>query len=191
MPAQDSLPTCLPASARAKPNAMRIDCKVCAIRHWQPSDETALVAAANNRNVWRNMHHRFPHPYTQADAMRWFSFLAAMPEPTHWAIEVDGFGVGGVGVDLGDGIFAKSGQFGYWLSEAYWGRGIMTAAVRAASDYALAHFGLVRLEAPVFSWNPASMRVLEKAGFEREGVLRRSVLKDGQLIDQVLYALVR
>jgi ribosomal-protein-alanine N-acetyltransferase len=191
MPAQYSLPTCLPASARAKPNAMRIDCKVCAIRDWQPSDETALVAAADNRNVWRNMHHRFPHPYTQADAMRWFSFLAAMPEPTHWAIEVDGFAVGGVGVDLGDGIFAKSGQFGYWLGEAHWRRGIMTAAVRAASDYALAHFGLVRLEAPVFSWNPASMRVLEKAGFEREGVLRRSVLKDGQLIDQVLYALVR
>ncbi len=123
--------------------------------------------------------------------MKWFSSLTAMPEPTHWAIEVNCVAVGGVGVDLGEGIYAKSGHFGYWLGEKYWGRGIMTAAVRAASEYAMSHFGFVRLEAPVFAWNPASMRVLEKAGFEREGILRKSVLKDGQLIDQVLYALVR
>ncbi|MDO8927107.1 MAG: GNAT family protein [Sideroxyarcus sp.] len=170
---------------------MRIECGLCAIRDWQTSDEAALIAVANNRNVWRNLHHRFPHPYTQADAEFWFSLLAAMPEPTHWAIEVDGIAIGGVGVDLGEGIFAKSAQFGYWLGEQYWGRGIMTAAVRAASEYALNRFGLVRLEAPVFAWNAASMRVLEKAGFEREGLLRKSVLKDCQLIDQVLYALVR
>lgn len=67
----------------------------------------------------------------------------------------------------------------------------MTTAVRATSEFALSHFSLVRLEAPVFAWNPASMRVLEKAGFEREGILRSSVFKDGQVIDQVLYALIR
>lgn len=123
--------------------------------------------------------------------MQWFALLAAMSEPTHWAIEVDGISAGGVGVDLGEGIYAKTGHFGYWLGEQYWGRGIATAAVRAVSEYAMSHFGLVRLEASVFAWNPASMRVLEKAGFEREGILRKSVFKDGRLIDQVLYALVR
>lgn len=170
---------------------MRLDCGLCIVRDWQPSDEADLIAAADNRNVWRNLHHRFPHPFTHADAESWFAFLAAMPEPTHWAVEVDGIAVGGVGVDLGEGIHARSGHFGYWLAEPYWGRGIMTAAVRAASAYAMSHFGLVRLESPVFAWNPASMRVLEKAGFVREGILRKSVLKDGQLIDQALYALVR
>lgn len=170
---------------------MRLECGLCIIRDWRPSDEAALIAVANNRNVWRNLHHRFPHPYTHADANYWFSMLAAMPESTHWAIEVKGVAVGGVGVDLGEGIFAKSGQFGYWLGEQCWGQGIMSEAVRSASEYALNHFGLARLEAPVFAWNPASMRVLEKAGFVREGILRNSVLKDGQLIDQVLYALVR
>lgn len=170
---------------------MRIDCGICALRDWNPADEAALLAVADNRKVWRNLHHRFPHPYTPADARGWFAFLAAMTEPTHWAIEVDGVAVGGVGVDLGEGIYAKTGYFGYWLGEPYWGRGIMSAAARAASRYALDHFGLARLEAPVFAWNPASMRVLEKAGFVREGLLRNSVFKDGQLIDQVLYALVR
>jgi ribosomal-protein-alanine N-acetyltransferase len=170
---------------------MRLECRLCVIRDWQPGDEAALIAVADNRNVWRNMHHRFPHPYTQADASHWLSLLAAMPEPTHWAIEVNGAPVGGIGVDIGEGIFAKSAQFGYWLGEPYWGRGIVSEAVPAASEYALSHFGLVRLEAPVFGWNPASMRVLEKAGFLREGVLRKSVLKEGQLIDQILYALVR
>ena len=65
---------------------MRIECGLCALRDWQPRDEAALVAAANNRNAWRNLHHRFPHPYTQADAIHWFSSLAATHEPTHWAI---------------------------------------------------------------------------------------------------------
>lgn len=171
--------------------AMRLECSSCVIRDWQPSDQAALIAVANNRNVWRNLHHRFPHPYTQADAGRWFSLLASMPEPTHWAIEVNGIAAGGIGVELGEGIFVKSGQLGYWLGEQYWGRGLMSEAVESVSEYALSHFGLARLEAPVFAWNPASMRVLEKAGFAREGVLRSSALKEGQLIDQVLYALVR
>lgn len=170
---------------------MRIECELCVVRDWRSSDEAALVAAANNRNVWRNLHHRFPHPYTAADARQWFSMLSAMTEPTSWAIEVDGIAAGGIGVDLGEGIDIRTGHFGYWLGEQYWGRGIMSAAVRAVSEYAVSHFRLVRLESPVFSWNPASMRVLEKAGFSREGVLRKSVFKDGQLIDKVLYALVQ
>ncbi len=169
---------------------MHLNCGSCIVRDWQPSDRDALVRFANNRQVWRNLTHRFPHPFTEADADTWFAFLARMPEPTHWAIEVDGLAVGGIGLDLGEGVYAKSGHFGYWLGEPYWGRGIMTDAVLAASQYALSHFGLVRLEAPVFAWNPASMRVLEKCGFVREGLLRRSVFKDGQIIDAVLYALV-
>jgi hypothetical protein len=74
-----------------------------------------LVRCANNRNIWRNLTHRFPHPYTRADARAWFSLLAHMPEPTHWAVKVDEVAVGGIGADLGEGVFARSGHFGYWL----------------------------------------------------------------------------
>jgi RimJ/RimL family protein N-acetyltransferase len=113
-----------------------------------------------------------------------------MPEPTHWAIEVDGQAVGGIGVIFGEGVFARSGRFGYWLGEAYWGRGIMTQAVAIVAPYVMSRFRLVRLDAPVFAWNPASMRVLEKCGFVKEGIASASVFKDGELIDQVLYARV-
>jgi RimJ/RimL family protein N-acetyltransferase len=170
----------------------RLDAGPCVVRDWVPSDKPSLVRAANNRNVWRNLSHRFPHPYSEADADYWFRAIADAGEPTHWAIEVDGEAVGGIGVELGEGVYARTGLFGYWLAEPCWGRGIMTAAARACADHVLASLpAVVRLEARVFEWNPASMRVLERSGFEREAVLRRSVFKDGRLIDEVLYARLR
>src|SRR5690606_20292581 len=117
--------------------------------------------------------------------------LARMPHPLHWAIEVDGKLAGGIGAESGEGVEARSAQFGYWLGRSHWSHGIMTAACPAAVNQVFAHSELVRLEARVFAWNPASMRVLEKSGFEREGILRRSVFKDGHVIDAVLYARIR
>lgn len=170
---------------------MHLDCGQCLVRDWRPDDKAALLRIANNREVWRNLSHRFPHPYTEADADFWFGLMARDPRPTHWAIEVDGAVAGGIGVDPGEGIFAKTARFGYWLGEPFWGRGIMTSAVRATSDYILDHFDLVRLESPVFEWNPASMRVLEKSGFVRECIQRRSIYKDGEIIDAVLFVRIR
>jgi RimJ/RimL family protein N-acetyltransferase len=167
---------------------MRLNCGQCTVRSWTPRDRFSLLENANNRNVWRNLGDRFPHPYTSSDADRWLSYLEEMTDPTHWAIDVGGNAVGGIGVELGELEHIKSGRFGYWLGEPYWGRGIMTSAVQVTSDYVLNRFDIVRLEASVFAWNPASMRVLEKCGFSREGVLRLSVFKDGQIIDAVMYA---
>jgi ribosomal-protein-alanine N-acetyltransferase len=169
---------------------MRLECRQCVVRDWSPADREALVRAADNRAIWRNLTHMFAHPYTPADADAWFAYLADMPEPTHWAIEVDGAAVGGIGVEPGEGVFARAADFGYWLAQPYLGRGIMTEAVRAVAPVAMSSFGLCRLESAVFAWNPASMRVLEKCGFTREGVSRASVFKDGEIIDRVVYALV-
>jgi RimJ/RimL family protein N-acetyltransferase len=149
------------------------------------------VLHADNRAIWRNLRDRFPHPYTDADAQGWLARNATASPSTHWAIEVDGQAAGGIGIDMGEDISARTGEFGYWLGERFWGRGIMSAAVRAVADYAFSQLDVERLQAGVFEWNPASMRVLEKCGFLREGVLRRAVFKDGCLIDAVLYARVR
>ena len=169
---------------------MRLDCGKCVVRDWSRADKASLLLHANNRNVWRNLTDRFPHPYTEANADEWFAMLEATKEPTHWAIEVEGAAVGGIGFIPGSDVYANSAQFGYWLGEAFWGRGIMTLAVQRVAPYALSHFALRRLQSPVFAWNPASMRVLEKAGFVREGVRRAAISKDGEITDEVLYALI-
>jgi RimJ/RimL family protein N-acetyltransferase len=161
------------------------------LRDWAESDCDSLVRHANNRLVWRNLLDTFPHPYTRADAEQWVHIVATRPGDVLLAIELAGEAIGGIGCNGKAGNYRHTANFGYWLGQTHWGKGIATAAARALKAHALANSRFVRLEAPVFEWNPASMRVLEKAGFMREGILRKSALKDGELIDQVMYAAVR
>ncbi len=162
----------------------------CSLRPWQPDDRLSLAHHANNRNVWRNLTHTFPHPYTEVDAASWIKLANQASSCLHLAIELHGEAVGGIGVVPGEGIAARTAQFGYWLGEAHWGKGLATAAACTMISHARAAFTFARFEAPVFGWNPKSMRVLEKVGFVREGLLRHSVFKDGETIDSIMYALV-
>lgn len=161
------------------------------IRSWRPEDVPSLVRHANNRRVWRNLKDRFPHPYTTTDAEHWIRQATATPPETHFAIARADEVIGGIGLDLQTDVFRRSAEIGIWLGEAYWGRGMATEAVRALTEYAFTHFDVCRIFAGAFEWNPASMRLLEKAGYAFEGRLRKSVTKDGQTIDQMLYATVR
>ena len=162
------------------------------LRPWRAGDEPSLERHANNRNVSRNLRDRFPYPYTVADAKEWIAFNAGLaPPPKHFAIVVDGSAVGGIAVEPGEGERCRSAEVGYWLGEPFWGRGIATEALRAITEYGFKTFDVCRLEAGVFGWNPASARVLEKAGYTLEGRSRLAVIKDGQMTDRLLYALVR
>lgn len=161
------------------------------VRPWRRGDRDALLRHANDPAVARYLSLRFPHPYTPADADAWFDFLDSQDDPEGWAIEVDGEAVGGVGVRRGVAEFAHSGELGYWLGRAYWGRGLMTAAVRVVVPFAMARWGLSRLTAYAASENRGSMRVLEKSGFEREGLMRARAIRDGQAQDHVVFGLVR
>jgi RimJ/RimL family protein N-acetyltransferase len=170
---------------------IRTELQHCVLRRWAAADQPQLVRIANNRSIWRNLTDLFPHPYTEADARFWIDHANAPSASLHLAIDVCGEAAGGIGIIAGEGIYQRTGQFGYWLGEPFWGRGIATAAARALVRYADDHLPFARLEAAVFAWNPVSMRVLEKAGFVREGILRDSVFKDGQLTDSILYAHVK
>ena len=163
----------------------------CWLRPWVPGDEQSLVRHANNRMIWRNLRDAFPHPYTLADAGNWIRIANPSTPITNFAIVVENSAVGGIGLVLKDDVFRRSAEIGYWLGEEFWGRGIVTEAVRATTDYAFATFDICRLFAGVFEWNPASMRVLEKAGYEFECRMKKSVTKDGQTIDELIYAVVR
>jgi len=173
------------------PTAMlTFELDACILRPWRSQDVEALIRHADNRNVWINVRDRFPHPYTRDDALRWLELAQTLPPDTQLAIEVDGEAVGGIGLEPQTDIERVSAEIGFWLSEACWARGIMTQAVTAYSDWALNRSGLFRLYASVLAWNPASMRVLEKAGYQREGCMRKSAIKDGRVIDRILYARV-
>jgi RimJ/RimL family protein N-acetyltransferase len=162
----------------------------CELRPPRISDLPALVKHANNRSVSENLRDRFPSPYTEAHARQWVDFASREDPPCHFAVVVDGEMVGGIGVNVQPDVFRRSAEIGYWLGEAYWGRGIMTEAVPAVTRYALDTLDICRVFAGVFDPNPGSSRVLEKAGYVLEGRLHRAVCKNGQMRDQLMYAYV-
>jgi RimJ/RimL family protein N-acetyltransferase len=169
----------------------RLDCGPATLRAWQESDEPSIVRYGNNKRVSRNLRDRFPHPYTLADAHAWVTAVSDESPLVNFAIDVDGEAIGGIGLVPQTDVFRCSAEIGYWLGEPFWNRGIATAAVVALTTYGFRQLDLERIHAGVYEWNPASMRTLEKAGYVREGVARRSVIKDGQLIDRVLFAALR
>ena len=163
----------------------------CTLRPWRVGDEASLQRHANNRKIWINMRDLFPHPYTLEDARWWIETGSRADDLVSWAIVVDGEVIGGFGLMLKSDVDRRTAALGYWLGEAYWGRGIATEALRAVTDWAFANLDLVRLEAGVFAWNPASARVLEKAGYTLEVRQPNAVTKDGRTIDRLLYARLR
>ncbi|MCK9408231.1 MAG: GNAT family N-acetyltransferase [Bacteriovoracaceae bacterium] len=157
------------------------------LRPWHIGDESSLEQHANNRNVWINVRDHFPHPYTRGDAIRWVQHASMNLTETVFAITVNGIAVGSIGLVAKDDVYRKSMEIGYWIGEEFWGRGIVTEAVGAISDYAFATFDIVRLYADVFDWNIASARVLIKNGYTFEARLHRAVVKDGLIADALIY----
>ncbi len=156
-----------------------------ALRQWQTGDEKSLAENANNHKIWRNLKDVFPHPYTLTDAYEWVKI--ASNTPTNFAIEVKGKAVGGIGILLKDDIYKKNVEIGYWLGEAYWGQGIISGAITEIVDYTFRDFDVFRIYAGVFEYNVASMRVLEKAGFHQEAILKQSLLKKGELFNEHIF----
>ncbi len=161
------------------------------LRPYRPGDERDIVAQANNRDVSVNLRDQFPYPYTHADAVAWIARCGEQDPTVNFAITIADHVIGGIGLDRDSDVFAHGAEIGYWLGAEHWGRGYATEALVAASDWAFTELGLLRLYAGVFSSNPASARVLEKAGYRREGNQRRAVNKGGVLLDRWLYAKLR
>lgn len=171
-----------------------IDCGVCRLRPFRLEDAESLTRHANNRKISMRLRDRFPYPYLLQDAKRFLSAVMMRDENANefvLAIEVNGEAVGGIGVILGTDIERISGELGYWLGEEYWGRGIATEAIRQFAPWAMERFQLGRLHADTFHDNPASARVLEKAGFVKESVKRRAAIKNGEIKDLNVYVLLR
>ena len=161
------------------------------LREWQQSDAKGLVEHANNPNVAKWLTNQFPYPYRIEDAI---SYLGSIKDdnPTRvFAIVVDGIAVGSIGIFPQADIHEKTAEIGYWLSEKYWGRGIMSKAIQEIVAYGFKTFDIIRVFARPFSTNMGSQRVLEKAGFELEARLKKALYKNGEVMDELIYVRFR
>lgn len=161
------------------------------LRPWERRDIDILPQIANDRRIWRNLRDGFPHPYDRACAEHFVSLCENGTLGHTFAIECEGHVMGGIGVHPFDDVYRKTAEIGYWLGVASWGQGYATEAVHAIIRYGFDVVEMERLQAGVYAWNEASAHVLEKAGFEFEGRLRRQAFKDGQFVDVLFYARLR
>jgi ribosomal-protein-alanine N-acetyltransferase len=169
---------------------MLFELKTCEVRSWRRSDADSIARHANNFKVWINLRDAFPHPYRQRDAHEYIRTVMQRKPETNFAIVVDGEAAGSIGYVIHADVERVSAEIGYWLAEAYWGRGVVTEALAAVTRHAVEAHGLTRVYAVPFAWNAASCRVLEKAGYVLEARLRNSAVKNGQLTDQMQYAFI-
>jgi RimJ/RimL family protein N-acetyltransferase len=157
------------------------------LRHWQIADAPSLQKHANNPKIPAYLLDRFPSPYSLADAEAFIDLMLNQLTVINFAIEINGEVAGGIGLEFRADVYRRSPLIGYWLSEQYWGHGIATEAVKLITQYAFNNFDIICILAFIFSKNPASMRVLEKAGYVPQGVIKQSVVKNGEVMDEHIY----
>ena len=167
---------------------MQLVLKRCTIRPWRLDDADSLARQANNRKVWLAVRDRFPHPYTIPDAHEFLQRAVTEQPAMKFCIEIEGAAAGGIGVHPGEDVYRHTATVGYWLGEEFWGRGVMTEAVTAVTNFCFENFPLRQISAEVFANNRASARALKKAGFTFEARLKDNVIKAGELLDSLLYA---
>lgn len=158
------------------------------IRPFVMEDKKRIALLLNNRKIWDNLRDYIPHPYTVKDAEAYITFCNEADPPTNFAIEYQGELVGSIGLVLKTDVYRKSAEIGYWLGEDYWGKGIASHAVKLMVDYGFQHLDIVKIYSGIFSFNVASQKVLEKNGFEKEGILKKAIYKNGQFCDEIRYS---
>lgn len=158
------------------------------VRDVRLQDAPSMAAYGDNPRVAANLRDGFPHPYRLEDAESFLDLMMQQEPRTVFAIATESEAIGVIGLTLGEDVHRFTAELGYWLGEPFWGRGIMTDAVRVVVEHGFSELGLLRIYAEPYAGNVGSARVLEKAGFELEGRMRANVFKDGRILDQLLYS---
>lgn len=161
------------------------------LRPWKDEDLNNLVKFANNWNIAKNLTDKFPFPYTEENGKMFIDF-ASKDDPIHiFAIDIDGQSVGGIGIHPQDDIQKRNAELGFWLAEPFLGLGIITSAIREMVNFAFETYDIDRVFARPFGTNIASQRVLEKNGFILESKFEKVLVKNGVLLDELVYAIRR
>lgn len=161
------------------------------LRPWNSNDLESLVKYANNFNIAKNMTDGFPHPYTKENGKAFIEF-ATRDNPIHiFAIDVNSEAVGGIGIHPQQDIYKKNVELGYWLAEPFWGKGIVSKAVLQMLDFAFKTYDIERVFARPYGTNTGSQKVLEKCGFKLEARFEKTLFKNGEYLDELVYAVRR
>ncbi|TVQ09386.1 MAG: N-acetyltransferase [Bacteroidetes bacterium] len=158
------------------------------LRELEESDLPKLAEYANNEKVSVNLRDAFPSPYTIEDARGFLKMVEKQNPKTVFAIEYEGNYVGNISLSVGDDVYRNSAEIGYFIGEPFWNKGITTKAVNMMTDFGFNTLGVVRIHTGVFEFNKSSQRVLEKCGFEKEGVFKQAITKNGSMFNEIRYA---
>ena len=165
----------------------------CKIRKWKLTDAKDIAVALSNKKIQDNLRDGLPYPYSEQDGIDFISsMLSANEDETFaFAITLDDKAIGSIAVFRQQNIHRQTAEMGYYIAEEYWGKGIMTDAVKQICEYVFKNSDILRIYAEPFAYNAGSCRVLEKAGFQYEGTLRNNAVKNGKVIDMKMYSLLR
>ncbi|MEZ4851581.1 MAG: GNAT family protein [Bacteroidia bacterium] len=161
------------------------------LRPWSMDDVSSLTQYANNPNIAKNLTDQFPHPYHERHAVEFISRFANQKLPKVLAMDINGEAVGGIGLHPKEDVKRMNFELGYWLAEPFWGKGITTEAVKRMVDYGFRNWEITRIYATPFGPNIGSQKVLEKAGFVLEARLEKTFYKNGEFLDELIYAVRR
>ncbi len=165
----------------------------CILRKWRLSDAKDLVAALNNKKILNNLRDGLPFPYTEQDARDYITAILSSEENSTfaYAITQNDRAIGSIGAFRQSNIHRQTAELGYYLAEEYWGRDIMTKAIRQLCGIVFDTTDILRIYAEPFAYNTGSRRALEKAGFCYEGTMKNNAVKNGKVLDMALYSLTR
>ncbi|MDA8692522.1 GNAT family N-acetyltransferase [Saprospiraceae bacterium] len=162
------------------------------LRRLRKSDIFQIAKLANNKKVWDNLRDFIPYPYTESDAVFFVTLTEKEnPEQTFGIITDEDELCGVIGLVIQSDVYRLSAEIGYWVGEEYWGRGIATKAIGLITHYGFEKLNLERIHTGVYDFNIASMKALGKNGYQKEGVFRNSVIKNGNICDEHRYAKLR
>ena len=164
------------------------ECMKIILRAWKMDDLPSLQRHANNPNIAKFMTNQFPHLYT-LDAGRTFIEFAHNENHSHlWAIEYEGKAIGGIGLHTTHDVLRKNVEIGYWIGEDFWGRGMMSEAIKETVQWAFEHLDVSRIYARVFGNNLRSASLLEKCGFQKEVHVKDGIFKNNEFLDELIFA---
>ncbi len=161
------------------------------LRPLQEGDAPSIAKYANNINIWNNVRDFFPHPYSEDDAETFINMVLQKKSIEELAIVIEDEVAGVAGIVPGRDVERISAEVGYWLGEEFWNKGIMTSVVKDIVEYVFENTGIIRLFAPVFEYNHPSMRVLEKAGFNKLTILKNAAIKNNRIIDMHYFQILK